>query len=153
MTTFARKTHDDAETIWAGQTVGAPSSTGVITANSTSAAHLQIPPNAMVFGLKVLGSASSTSGTLDMAVQTRLRGSTDFVDVLAFTQITTPSTVVAIHYGKICAGSTIPTFAAASSLAAGGVRHMLGDEYRARYTATAATSTINWTAEVTAIPM
>ena len=152
MTTFATKNHDDNAVLFTGVTAGAPSSTGFVTVNATPV-HLQVPPNAMGFGLRVLGSASSTSGTLDVAVQTRLRGSTDYVDVLAFTQIATPSTVVATHYGKVCAASTVATFAAASSLAAGGVRHMLGDEWRARYTVTAATSTVNWTAEVTAIPM
>lgn len=153
MTQYVRKTADDNESVWTGQTVGAPSSTGFITANSTNTTHLPFPPNAMGFSLKVLGSASSTSGTLNVAIQTRLRGSSDYVDVLAFTQIANPSTAIAFHFGKICADSTMATFSAASSLAAGGVRHMLGDEWRVRYTATAATSTVNWTCEVTAIPM
>jgi len=153
MTQWITKTADDNTAVWSGQTAGAPSSTGFVLANSTNTTYLPIPPNAMGFALKVLGSASSTTGTLDLAVQTRLRGSTDYVDVLAFTQIATPTTALAYHYGKIVANSTQAMFTGASTLAAGAVRHMLGDEWRCRYTATAPTSTINWTCEVTAIPM
>jgi hypothetical protein len=87
-------------------------------------------PNAIVFTLDVTAAATDAGDTLDIKVQTKLDG-TNWVDVCSFTQVLGNGGVKR-HIAKILANTAESMFSNAD-LAAGSVRHLMGDEYRVAY--------------------
>jgi hypothetical protein len=115
-----------------------------------SAVRLPGMVNAMALVLDVSAAATDAGDTLDVKVQTKIDG-TNWIDVVSFTQVLGNGGVKR-HVAKIVAGLAEAMFADAA-LAAGSVRHLLGDEWRVKYDQVDADSDGSFTFSVTACPM
>jgi hypothetical protein len=123
----------DSTTVLASQTTST-------TNTGTAAVKLPYPPVALAFVLDVSAAATDAVDSLDVYVQTKLDG-VNWVDMIHFTQVV----------GNGGAKRFIAKVSA--SLAAGNVRHLLGDEYRVRWDITDADFNCSFTFSVTACPM
>lgn len=112
--------------------------------------RLPRPPNAIVFTLDVTAAATDGTDTLDAKVQTKLDG-TNWVDVCSFTQVLGNGGAKR-HIAKILANTAEAMFSNAD-LAAGSVRHLLGDEYRVAYVQVDGDADATFTFSVSACPM
>ena len=96
-----------------------------------SAVQLQGMVNAVAFVLDVTAAATDAGDLLDVYVQTKADG-TNWLDVLHFTQIAGTGGTKR-YVAKICAGGALTEFENGTALSAGGVRHILGDDWRVRW--------------------
>jgi len=121
------------------------------TGNTSSSVRL---PNArgFAFALDVTAAATDASDTLDVFVQTKIDG-TNWVDVLAFTQVTGNGGTKR-HIGTINPTNATTMFENGSALSAGSVRHITGDEWRVRWSIDdQASDDASFTFSVTVCPM
>lgn len=139
------KQSHDAVTLLAATTTAA----GAVD-EAGSAVRLPGMVNAMALVLDVSAAATDAGDTLDVKVQTKIDG-TNWIDVVSFTQVLGNGGVKR-HVAKIVAGLAEAMFADAA-LAAGSVRHLLGDEWRVKYDQVDADSDGSFTFSVTACPM
>jgi hypothetical protein len=95
-------------------------------------ARIRRPVSAVVAILEVTNAHSGSGDTLDVVVQTRV-GST-WLDVVAFTQVLGNGSDTLQHVAKVSGNEPQAMYSTASALAAGNVRHVLGDEWRAKWT-------------------
>ena len=106
---------------------------------------------AVALVLDVTAAATEVGDTLDVKVQTRF-GESLWVDVVAFTQVLGNGSAKR-YIAKIITNAAESMFADAV-LAAGSVRNLLGEEYRAVWAIVdAGTDNASFTFSVTAIPM
>ena len=113
------------------------------------AVRLQSMPNALAFTLIVSDAGNGAGDLLDVYVQTKKDG-TNWTDVVHFTQCAGNGGAVR-HIGKVVAQLAQTMFAPATALAAGSVRHVIGDEWRVRWSVVDATHA-EFTFEVWACP-
>jgi len=137
---LTRKTHEATSLL---------DSTTETTTDAGDAVRLQSMVNAFTFTLDVTDAATAVGDTLDAYVQTKLDG-TNWVDVVHFTQVLGNGGAVR-HVARVSAALAQATFAVSAALAAGNVRHLLGDEWRVRWAVAGATP--SFTFAVTACPM
>jgi len=124
------------------------------TTNSTSASvTLPHMVNALGFVLDVTAGATTSGDKLDVTVQTKLDGpdGNQWIDVVAFAQ-TLGNAANKTHIEKISASVVEAGFEIGSALAAGNVRNLIGDVWRASWTVTNANAA-SFTFSVTACPM
>lgn len=123
-----------------------------VTATSTGTTPVRIPVcPAIVFVLDATVAATSSGDILAAFVQTKVLG--NWIDVVAFTTVLGDGGAKR-HIAKVAAGLAEAMFENASALAAGSVRHIHGDEWRARWTVTdATTDDASFTFSLTACPM
>lgn len=95
-------------------------------------ARVRRPVSGVVAILEVTNAATLAGDTLDVTVQTRV-GST-WLDVVAFTQVLGNGADSLQHVAKVSGGEPQAMYSTASALSAGNVRHVLGDEWRAKWT-------------------
>ena len=135
-------------------------STEITADGEGDAVRLQSMVNGFAFTLDVTDANEDSGDTLDVYVQTKLDG-TNWTDVVHFTQCTGTGGAIR-HIGKVVAQLAQTMFATSTALAAGSVRHLLGDEWRVRYDITEGGSgsgsgsgvgLADFTIEVTACPM
>lgn len=108
--------------------------------------------NAISFALDLTAAATDAGDTLNVYVQTKIDG-TNWVDVVAFTQCLGNGGAKR-HIGKLNATAALTMFENATSLTAGTIRDLLGDEWRVRWAITdASTDNASFTFSVTACPM
>ena len=110
--------------------------------------RIRRPIGSLIAILELTNAHSASGDTLDVVVQTRL-GST-WVDVAAFTQVLGNGTDTLQFVAKLSATEPQTLFGTATGLTAGNVRHILGDEWRAKWTI-AGTGT--FTFSVTIVPV
>jgi hypothetical protein len=87
--------------------------------------------NGITFTLDVTDANTDLGDLLDVYVQTKLDG-TNWTDVLRFTRVLGNGGAVR-HIGKVTAQLATTMFANGTTLTAGAVRNMLGDEWRVRW--------------------
>lgn len=108
--------------------------------------------NAVVFELDVTAAATDVDDTLDVTIQTKVDG-TNWLDVVAFTQVKGNGGAKR-YIAKVIGNAAESMFENGSSLSAGNVRDILGDEFRAKWTIADPSGTnVSFTFSVTAIPM
>ena len=124
------------------------------TANGTSSV-IRLPHmvNAFAFTLDVTAGAANAGDTLDCTVQTKLDGpdGNQWLDVVSFAQ-TLGSAADKTHIEKVAASVVEAGLEIGSALAAGNVRNLIGDVWRASWTVTN-TNAASFTFSVTACPM
>ena len=118
---------------------------------TASAVRLPISFRACAFTLDVTAAATDAADTLDVKIQTLLDG-TNWTDVCAFTQVLGNGGAKR-YVGKIAAAVANAEFEVGTALAAGNIRHLFGDEYRAVWTIVDADVDASFTFAVTACPM
>ena len=106
------------------------STTATATSTGTTAKRLARPPTAVLFMLDLLAAATEVGDTLNLFVQTLIGG--QWVDVVHFTEILGNGSTKRF-FAKIDASLAEAMFENASALAAGSVRNLIGDQWRARY--------------------
>lgn len=124
------------------------------TANGTSTAvTLPHMPNAFGFVLDVTAGAANAGDTLDCTVQTKLDtpNGNQWLDVVSFAQ-TTGAAADKTHIEKVSASQAQAGFEIGTALAAGNIRNLIGDTWRASWTVTN-TNAASFTFSVTACPM
>lgn len=124
------------------------------TTNATSSAvSLPHMPNAFGFVLDVTAGAANAGDTLDCTVQTKLDGPNgdQWIDVVSFAQ-TTGAAANKTHIEKVSASQAQAGFEIGAALAAGEIRNLIGDTWRASWTVTN-TNAASFTFSVTACPM
>ena len=92
------------------------------------------PIQGLVAELDLTAAAKDSGDKLDVALQTMLDG-TNWVDVLAFTQCLGNGGAKR-HIGKLAAGAALTMFEAATGLAAGSIRDLIGEKLRVKYITT-----------------
>jgi hypothetical protein len=124
----------------------------VVTADSTGTTEVRLPVcNAVGFVLNCTAAATDVGDILAAFIQTRVGDM--WVDVVAFTTVLGNGGAKR-YFAKVSAGLAETMFENASALAAGSVRNLHGDAWRARYTVTdASTDNASFTFSITAIPM
>ena len=100
------------------------------------AVYLQSMVNAFVFTLDLTAAATDAEDLLNVYVQTKLDG-TNWVDVVHFAQCLGDGGALR-YIEKIEAGTSEAGFEVSSALAAGTVRHLIGDVWRVRWDLTEA---------------
>ena len=130
-----------------------------VTADSTGTTAVRLLdriPNVqgIVFVLDVTDADTNVDDTLDVFVQTKCDG-TNWVDVVAFTQLLGNGSDTVRHVGKILASAATTMFENATALTAGNVRHLFGEEWRVRYDFTdgGGAGTAQFVISVTATPL
>jgi len=108
----------------------------VLADGTGDAVRLWTMVNGITFTLDVTAAEEDAQDLLDVYVQTKLDG-TNWTDVLRFTQVLGNGGAVR-HIGKVTAQLATTMFANGTTLAAGAVRNMLGDEWRVRWDVTEA---------------
>jgi hypothetical protein len=124
---------------------------GAIAAGSTTAMQLPGMVSAMAFELDLTAAATDAGDTLDVTVQTLIDG-TNWVDVVHFTQCLGNGGAKR-YFAKIAAGLAENMFENGAALAAGSVRHLLGDSWRLKYVQVDADTDGTFTFSVYAMPM
>lgn len=125
---------------------------GARTATSTGTTAVALPVcSAVGFVLDVTAGATTSGDILAAFIQTRIGDV--WVDVVAFTTVLGDAATKR-YFAKVSATEPQDDFENASALAAGSVRHLIGDAWRVRYTVTdETTDDASFTFSVTAIPM
>lgn len=113
------------------------------------AVTLPVAP-AYAFCLDVTVAATDVGDTLDVYVQTLVGG--QWVDVVHFTQVLGNGGAKRF-FGKVSAGLAETMFENGTALAAGAVRNLCGDAWRARYVLVDADADATVTFQVTASPL
>ena len=113
------------------------------------AVTLPVAP-AYAFCLDVTTAATDVGDTLDVYVQTLIGG--QWVDVVHFTQVLGNGGAKRF-FGKVSAGLAETMFENGTALAAGAVRNLCGDAWRARYVLVDADADASVTFQVTATPL
>lgn len=144
MALLVKRDHDVVTLLAATTTVA-----GALNVNS-DAVRLPGMVNAIAFTLDVSAAATDAEDTLDVKVQTKIDG-TNWVDAIHFTQAV-GSGSAAKFVAKLLANTAESIFTDAA-IAAGTVRHLLGDEWRVNYVQVDADSDASFTFKVTACPM
>lgn len=90
------------------------------------------------FELDVTAAATAAGDTIDVYVQTMIDG-TNWVDIVHFTQVLGNGGAKRF-YAKISSNLAESLFNNATALAAGSVRNIFGDQYRAAWTVASATA-------------
>lgn len=105
------------------------------TADSTgeTAYTLPCPVGGILFILDLTAAATAVDDTLDVFVQTKI--GSEWVDVVHFTQILGNGGAKR-YYAKISATEPQAMFEDGSALAAAAIRHLCGEQFRARWTIT-----------------
>lgn len=107
----------------------------------------------MAFVLDVTDADTDAGDTLDVVIQTKLDG-TNWTDVVHFTQVLGNGSDTLRFVAKVSATEPQAMFEIGSALAAGSIRHLLGDEWRVSYTIVdSGNANQSFTFSVTAIPM
>jgi len=122
------------------------------TANGNGSAVKLPVAQAYAFVLDQTNAASAVDDTCDVFVQTKLDG-TNWVDVVHFTQTLGNGTDALRYITRISAHITTAEFENATALGAAAVRHLIGDEWRARWVIVTGAGTHSFTFSVTAVPM
>jgi len=125
-----------------------------VTATSTGSTVVYLPGmvNGLVFELDVTAAATESGDLLDVYIQTTIDG-TNYVDVSHFTQVLGDGGAKR-YYSKITADGALTEFENGSALGAAGIRNILGDKWRCRWTVVdAGTDNASFTFSVTACPM
>ena len=103
---------------------------------SSTPVYMPLMLQSVVWELDVTATAAASGDTLDVWIQTTIDGNTvatpNWVDIVHFTQLL-GTTGAKRYFAKTCAGLTIAMFENATALAAGSIRDVLGDAYRARW--------------------
>lgn len=89
--------------------------------------------NALVATLDVTAAATDATDILTVKIQTKLDG-TNWTDFMRFPGVL-GNAGAKRHYLKVVAGAAQATFENGTALASGTVRNLLGDEYRATWSA------------------
>lgn len=131
-------------------TLASVTSTGAIAGTNTDAVRLPGMVNAMSFVCDVSAAATDAGDTLDIKVQTMIDG-TNWVDVIHFTQVLGNGGAKRF-VAKIMADTAEALFSDAA-IAAGTIRHLLGDEWRVNYVQVDADANSSFTWTVKACPM
>ena len=106
------------------------------TANDNgSAVRLRTRPATVTFILDVTAAATDAGDLLDVYIESKLDG-TNWTDVVRFTQITGTTVMPKRYVANIVVDRTQTMFEVATGLGAAAARHLLGDEYRARWVVT-----------------
>ena len=118
----------------------------------TNSASVRMSPmaNAFAFVLDVSAAATDAADTLDVTVQTMIDG-TNWVDVIHFTQVLGNGGAKRF-VAKLMADTAEALFSDAV-IAAGTVRHLLGDEWRINYVQVDGDADASFTFSVKACPM
>lgn len=113
---------------------------GAQTTTGTGTAVVGFPVNlrTIAFELDVTAAATAAGDTLDVFVQAMV-DQTNWVDVVHFTQVLGNGGAKR-HFVNISTSQAVAMFENASSLAAGSVRHLFGDQYRVRWVVASASS-------------
>ena len=106
--------------------------TATVTNAGTAAVEGVHRYDVMQFVLKLTAAATEAGDTLDVFVQTRIGG--DWFDIVHFTQIIGTGADSQQHVAKVIASEPQAMYEIGTALAAGSVRHIMGDAYRARWT-------------------
>ena len=123
---------------------------GTKTATGTGSAVTSKPARNAVFQLDVTAGGTDAGDTLDVAVETTIDG-TNWFPIVAFTQVI-GTAAAKRHIAKVSNDLTQAMFEAAATLAAGSVRNILGQQYRARWTiVNTSTVDVTFTFSVTAL--
>lgn len=118
--------------------------------DESSGMRLPAMMNAVSVTLDVTAAATSAADTLNVFVQTKFRA--NWVDIMHFPQLT--GTGGAKRYTQKClAGAAEASFEHGSALASASVRNLLGDQYRARWSAIDANANSEWTFSMAITPM
>lgn len=122
-----------------------------VTGNSgTPTTRLPAMMNAVSVTMNVTAAATSAADTLDVFVQTKIRN--NWLDIMHFPQLTGNGGTK--QYTQKClAGAAEGSFEHGSALGASAVRNLLGDEYRARWSAVDANGNAEWTFSMAITPM
>lgn len=129
------------------------STTPAAGAVSTNGNAVRIPEwmHGVAFTLDLTAAATEVGDTLDVTVQTLIDG-TNWLDICHFTQLL--GNGGAKRYTGKCYGAAAEAmFEHGSALAAGSVRHLLGDAYRVKYVQVDANSNAAFTFSVSAMPL
>lgn len=121
----AKEGHDVIELLADGTRTTATTAYG-------SAVRLPRPENGVVFLLNMTDKAAAAGDTLDVYVQTLI--SATWVDVVHFTQQLGNGTNDEEYFAKICTAAAQAEFEEATALGAAAVRHVIGDEWKVKYT-------------------
>jgi hypothetical protein len=122
------------------------------TADTGTSDPIRLPHcDAIAFMLDVTAAATAVDDTLAVFVQTLIDDK--WVDVVAFTLILGNGGAKR-YFGKVSAGLAEAMFENGAALAAGSVRHLIGDQWRARFVITDAdTDNASFTFSVSACPI
>ena len=124
---------DDLRVLRVGKTYTiVASQTSTATNTGTTAVRLPFILNGVFFLLDVTAQATEVDDTLDVQVQTSLGGT--WVDVVAFTRVLGNGTPRKYLSDKVEAAGTQAQTNPADTLGADVVKHVIGDEWRARWT-------------------
>lgn len=126
---------------------------GTVTTTGTGTAAFLRDTNAgILFQLDVTAAATASGDTLDVKVQTTIDG-TNWIDVAYFTQVLGDGGAKRFAM-KVSATEPQALFTATTALTAGNVRHVIGDQWRAVWAITdATTQDASFTFSVTALPI
>lgn len=126
---------------------------GTVTATGTgSAVFIRDTDAGVLLQLDVTAAATSSGDTLDVKVQTTIDG-TNWIDVAYFTQVLGDGGAKRFAV-KISATEPQAMFTATTALTAGNIRHIIGDQWRAVWAITdATTQDASFTFSVTALPI
>lgn len=126
---------------------------GTVTTTGTgTAAFIRDTTAGVLLQLDVTAAATSSGDTLDVKVQTTIDG-TNWMDVCYFTQVLGDGGAKRFVC-KVSATEPQALFAATTALTAGNVRHVIGDQWRAVWAITdATTQDASFTFSVTALPI
>ncbi len=125
MSSIATRQLNTAVTLFSGTVTSANASV-----NGT-AAFIGNTDAGVVFELDVTTAAAAAGDTLDVKVQTTVDG-TNWVNVCWFTQVLGNGGAKR-YFGKVSATEPMTMFENATSLTAGNVRHIIGDQWRINY--------------------
>lgn len=113
--------------------------------------HSDVAEAGIAFVLDVTAAATDSGDTLGVKIQTKMDG-TNWVDVAAFTQVTGNGGAKR-HFLKIVNSGSQSAFENGTALSAGSVRNLFGQDWRASWAITdASTDNASFTFSVVAIP-
>jgi len=122
------------------------SQTSTTSNSGTTAVQLPWVRNGLYFLLDVTAQATDVGDTLDVQVQTSLGGT--WIDVVAFTQVLGNGTPRKYLSDMVQVNATQAQSNPADTLAADGVRHIIGDKWRVTWDETDADADSSWTFSV-----
>ena len=125
---------------------------GAETETGTGSAILLPYCEAIAFTIDVTAAATEVGDLLDATIQTTING-VDWIDVVAFTQVL-GNGGAKTYVAKLNASIAEDDFETAAALAAGSVRNLMGDTWRASWAITdAGDDNASFTFSVVAMPM